>query len=121
MLLSNTDVKLNTSDVSNYEVLLVTGIANPTPMLTYLSELNCNYTHVNFSDHHQFSEKEIIDLQQQFLSMKSENKMILTTEKDFVRLSDKLSTAYYLAIETSFVNGQQEFDELIVNYVNSAL
>jgi tetraacyldisaccharide 4'-kinase len=120
-IFSNTDVKLNTSDVSNYEVLLVTGIANPAPMLAYLSKLNCNYIHVSFSDHHQFSEKEIIGLQQQFFSMKSENKIILTTEKDFVRLSDKIDNLFYLAIETSFVNRQEEFNNLIVNYVNSAL
>ena len=120
-LLSNTEVKLNTSDVFNYEVLLVTGIANPAPMLAYLSELNCNYTHVKFSDHHQFSEKEIVGLQQQFLSLNSDKKIILTTEKDFVRLSDKIDNLFYLAIETNFINRQEEFDNLIVNYVSSAL
>ena len=121
VLLNKKNEEIKTSDLSDYEVLLVTGIANPTPMLTYLSELNCRYTHVNFSDHHQFTEKEMNDLQSQFDSIKSSNKIIVTTEKDFVRLSDKLSAAYYLAIETSFVNRQQEFDELIVNYVNSTL
>lgn len=121
VLFSNTGLKLNTCEVSNYEVLLVTGIANPSPMLAYLSELKCNCTHVRFSDHHQFSEKEIIGLKQQFLGLKSERKIMLTTEKDFVRLSDKIDNLFYLAIETNFVNRQKEFDDLIVNYVNSTL
>jgi len=120
LLNANTE-GIKTSEVINYEVLLVTGIANPTTMLDYLTELNCTYTHVNFSDHHQFTEKEISGLQQQFSALKTKNKIILTTEKDFVRLSDKLDNVYYLAIETSFVNRQQEFDDLITNYVESTL
>ena len=121
VLLNAKNEEIITSEIGNYEVLLVTGIANPTPMLAYLTGLNCAYTHVNFPDHHQFTAKEINGLQNKFDALKSTTKIILTTEKDFVRLSDTLNDVYYLAIETSFVNGQQEFDSLIVNYVNSAL
>jgi len=121
VLLNNKHQEIKTLELSNYEVLLVTGIANPAPMLAYLTGLNCTYTHVNFSDHHQFTKKEIAGLQQQFDALKNKNKMILTTEKDFVRLSDTLTNVYYLAIETSFIEGQQEFDKMIVDYVNSDL
>ena len=121
VLLSNTEAKLNTFEVSNYEVLLVTGIANPASMLAYLSDLKCNFTHVNFPDHHQFSEKEIKELEQQFKGLKSKNKIMLTTEKDFVRLSDKIGGLYYLAIATSFLNDQQVFDDLVTDYVTSVL
>jgi tetraacyldisaccharide 4'-kinase len=119
VLLNKNKEQIQTSSLSNYDVLLVTGIANPTPMLEYLSGINCKYTHVNFSDHHQFTEKEINGLQQQFETLQSNHKIIVTTEKDFVRLSDKLDEVYYLAIETSFVNRKQEFDDLITNYVAS--
>ena len=121
VLLNVNAEEIKTSEIKNYEVLLVTGIANPTPLLDYLTTLSCTYTHIKFSDHHQFTENEIKDLQQQFSTLKSDNKIILTTEKDFVRLSDTLDNVYYLAIETSFINRQQEFDDLITNYVQSAL
>ena len=121
ILLNANMEEIKTSEIKDYEVLLVTGIANPTPMLDYLTALSCTYTHVKFSDHHQFTEKEIKGLQQQFSTLKAEKKVILTTEKDFVRLSDKLDNVYYLAIETSFINRQEEFDGLITNYVKSLL
>ncbi len=121
VLLNAKNVEIMTSEVGNYEVLLVTGIANPTPMLAYLAALNCAYTHVDFPDHHQFTEKEINGLQNKFDALKSATKIILTTEKDFVRLSDTLNNVYYLAIETNFIKGQEEFDSLIEDYVNSAL
>ncbi|MBL4643923.1 MAG: tetraacyldisaccharide 4'-kinase [Flavobacteriaceae bacterium] len=121
VLLNTKKEEIRTSEIGDYEVLLVTGIANPTPMLEYLTGLNCRYTHVNFPDHHQFTEKEINALQHQFDALKSSTKIIVTTEKDFVRLSDIVPNVYYLAIETSFINGQKEFDSLIVNYVSSAL
>ncbi len=112
---------IKVQELSDYEVLLVTGIANPTPMLTFLSTLNCNFKHVKFADHHQFSSKEIKELTHQFASLKATQKIILTTEKDFVRLSDHIENVYYLAIETSFVAKQQEFDSLINNYVSNSL
>lgn len=121
VLLNAKKEEIRTSEMGNYEVLLVTGIANPAPMLSYLTGLNCVYTQVNFPDHHQFTDKEINGLQNQFDRLKSPTKIILTTEKDFVRLSDTLTNVYYLAIETSFINSQEEFDSLIVDYVNSAL
>ena len=121
VLLNKKNEEISIDTVSNFKVLLVTGIANPAPMLEYLSSLNCDYKHVNFSDHHQFTDKEITDLKLQFDFIKNENKIMLTTEKDFVRLSDKLENVYYLSIETSFINKQQQFDDLITNYVNSNL
>jgi len=120
-LLNSKKDEIRTSEIKGYEVLLVTGIANPTPLLTYLTGLNCVYNHMNFPDHHQFTEKEINGIQNQYDALKSTTKIILTTEKDFVRLSGTLTNVYYLAIETSFINGQKEFDSLIVNYVNSLL
>ena len=113
--------RISTSELCAYEVLLVTGIANPMPMLAHLSGLGCKYTHVSFSDHHQFSDKELHDLQQQFEAIKSKRKIIITTEKDYVRLDNQLTNMYYLAIETNFINRQNEFDNLILAYVDSEL
>jgi tetraacyldisaccharide 4'-kinase len=121
ILKSNAGRDINTSDLNAYEVLLVTGIANPKPLLEHLSSLNCKFKHVSFSDHHHFTSAEIFDLKQQFELMKSKNKIMLTTEKDFVRLSNSIEELHYLEIETKFINQQNEFDRLITNYVKSTL
>lgn len=121
VLLNKNNEEVSTKALSGYEMLLVTGIANPSSLLTYLSDLGCVYTHLNFPDHHQFSEKEIVDLKERFKAIKCSSKLILTTEKDFVRLSDSLDNLYYLGIETSIVKGQKEFDGLLTDYVAANL
>ncbi|NVK52566.1 MAG: tetraacyldisaccharide 4'-kinase [Flavobacteriaceae bacterium] len=121
VLLSNGEQQIVASELNKYEILLVTGIANPSPLLQYLDGLNCKYTHQSYPDHHQFTTTDIVQLNKQFLGLKSENKVMVTTEKDFVRLSEKIDTLFYLPIDTAFVNCKGEFDLLITNYVNSAL
>lgn len=121
VLFSNNDTEIITSTLSTYEVLLVTGIANPKSLEIHLTELNCTFKHVKFSDHHQFSEKEIVNLKEQFAALKPENKIVLTTEKDFVRLSNRIENLYYLPIETTFLEHQSKFDAQITNYVKASL
>jgi tetraacyldisaccharide 4'-kinase len=121
VLFSNTNTEIKTLDLSKYEVLLVTGIANTKSLEAHLSELNCSFKHAKFSDHHPFTEKEISNLKEQFTAINAENKMVLTTEKDFVRLSNRIDNLYYLPIETTFLENQSKFDALITNYVQGSL
>jgi len=121
VLLSNTTSKIKTSDLNKYKVLLVTGIANPKPLENHLTSLSCPFKHLKFSDHHQFSYKEITNIKEQFNAIKSKDKIVLTTEKDFVRLSDGIENLYYLPIESSFLEHQEKFDALIQNYVQESL
>lgn len=83
--------------------LLVTGIANPKPLVQYLKDKKLEFTHRSFADHHHFSSAEIGEL--------DAHKIILTTEKDFMRLQPfiKKSELYYLPIEVSFLKGADEF------------
>jgi len=78
---------------------LVTGIANPTPLVDFLEKQGASFEHLAYSDHHHFSNREL-----EFLRQKER---ILTTEKDYVRLEGTLSTLYYLPIETQFLNDQR--------------
>lgn len=121
VLKSNTESQLAISELSDYKVLLITGIANPKPLLKHLDSLHCNYTHINFPDHHQFTTSDIERINKQYAGIVSEKKIILTTEKDFVRLSNQIDVLYYLAIETTFIKNNKEFDTLIQDYVKSAL
>lgn len=121
-VVNGNDEKILVKELSKYNILLVTGIANPTPLLAFLSEEQCNYNHLQFSDHHQFNDKEISTIKKQFELLESEQKIILTTEKDFTRLSSsRLIPLYYLEIETSFVDKQDEFDSIITTYVDGSL
>lgn len=103
------------SEVKHLEYLedknfaLVTGIANPKPMVEYLNSLKLKFEHFSFPDHHNFSESEIQKLDTQ--------KIILTTEKDFMRLKGKIQNAelYYLPISISLLNKEEGFIERILN------
>lgn len=71
---------------SDMEVLLVSGIANPLPLKNYLHEQSRTYYEMLFSDHHIFSIDDWKEILQRFESINTDNKIILTTEKDAVRL-----------------------------------
>jgi tetraacyldisaccharide 4'-kinase len=107
-----------TSELINFEVLLITGIANPKPLTNYLKSLNVNFQHLEYADHHHFSDEEINEIRQKFHKMSS-SKIILTTEKDYVRLMYKIDELYYLPIETSFLNKENSaFNTVIKNHLN---
>ncbi|MFT5942021.1 MAG: tetraacyldisaccharide 4'-kinase [Sediminicola sp.] len=92
---------LNLGALRNKKVLLVTGIANPEPLVTYLKEASVSLEHLEFGDHHFFTEKEIRSF--------SSKELILTTEKDFVRLQGKVANLYYIRIKHRFIgDGRQQ-------------
>jgi tetraacyldisaccharide 4'-kinase len=68
------------------EVLLVTGIANSKPLQKYILEQCYTYEKISFSDHHIFSIDDLREVKRKFAKMDSQEKIILTTEKDAVRL-----------------------------------
>ena len=68
------------------EVLLVTGIANPKPLKKHLEQNYKSYEELAFSDHHIFSIDDLKKIEKHFNAMAAEKKIILTTEKDAVRL-----------------------------------
>ena len=68
-------------------VLLVTGIGNPEPLLDHL-KTKYSLTHIKFPDHYDYSAGDIDSIHQKFNTFASRDKIILTTEKDFMRLQD---------------------------------
>ena len=68
------------------EVVLLTAIAHPEPMAEFLSEKFKIIHHYRFPDHHYFSEKKIAEIQKTFFSEKNQNRILVTTEKDSMRL-----------------------------------
>lgn len=97
------------SDWEDENFILVTGIANAAPLVEFLGKKGLSFEHYNYPDHHDFSEGEL-----KILRKKGK---ILTTEKDFMRLKDKLDGIFFIGIQPVFLFGQQEeFDRLICEY-----
>ena len=112
----NTKDSLLLTDIENSEVLLVTGIAKPKPLVSFLDNRGFSVTHLEYGDHHNFTEAEIVDIKTKFDAIESENKLLLTTEKDFMRLKNRLDI-YYVEIEVAFLRDGKMFDEKIKSYV----
>jgi tetraacyldisaccharide 4'-kinase len=106
----------------SHEVLLVCGIANPEPLTDYIHEESKTYDALFYSDHHIFSIDDISDIKDRFDQITVNKKIIITTEKDAVRLvkfHDQLSSLpfYILPISLKFLFGQQAaFEALIEQY-----
>jgi tetraacyldisaccharide 4'-kinase len=79
------------SGVLNKKIVLITGIANPTPLLHYLQTTKHEIVkHFNFADHHEFSNSELITISN---AAQHHNATILTTEKDWMRLKNHWENA----------------------------
>jgi len=92
---------------------LVTGIANNKPLLNHLRGKRLNFDHLNFKDHHNFTKKDV-----ELISRKS---IIITTEKDYVRLyqrEDLKDKLFYLPIEIS-IDNSEDFNSLVKTFVKS--
>ncbi|MEW7292509.1 tetraacyldisaccharide 4'-kinase [Aquimarina sp. 2304DJ70-9] len=90
---------------------LVTGIANPTPLLEYYTSLGLKFNHISFPDHHNFTDKELKEL--------AHHETIVTTEKDYVRLVPNLSgnSLWYQPIKMKFVKDGHSFDDLVCGFI----
>ena len=95
---------------------MVTGIADSSQMIAFLETKFNSFTHLKFPDHHHFSNDDI-----QKILKASKNKIIVTTEKDYGRLSplindDKL---FYIKISLDFIFDEEkrQFDEIILDAI----
>lgn len=105
-------------DLKKYKVLLVTGIANPKPLVEFIKTNEIDFIHMKYPDHHNFSSKDLKKISDTFEDIDEEKKIILTTEKDYVRnFSENDKNIYYLPIQTEFLNNGNDFNKIIVNYV----
>ncbi len=104
----------NVSDIKKVDKLLLAGIAKPNPFFAYLQ--GQNDVQLQYSDHHHYSENDIKNIKE-----KATNKLIITTEKDYVRLKHwQLNSLFYLPIKSSFLSEGDNFDKTILNYVGKS-
>jgi len=112
---------IKVDELYNYKVLLVTGIAKTKHLCEFLDVKKIDFQHLKFSDHHHFTDNDLAKIQNTFNQIKSAKKLILTTEKDYVRAFDSTyKNIYFLPIETTFLEHQNDFNTLIKNYVEQS-
>jgi len=116
--ISSSKSSISIDELKEYKILLITGIANPNPLLGFLNDKKIDFKHLKFADHHNFSSTETENIQQEFNAITATKKIILTTEKDFVRLEKNIKNLFYIPIETSFLGKQKhDFNELIMSHI----
>ena len=100
------------SEIKNSHKLLLAGIAKPEPFFDYLK--NKNDVVLTYPDHHHFTEKDLTEIKNI-----AKGKIIITTEKDFVRLKGSLpaSQLFFLPIKSNFLSNSGSFDESILDFV----
>jgi tetraacyldisaccharide 4'-kinase len=117
---------LDECKINGFSVLLLTGIGNPAPLKTYISDFFAEVVELRYPDHYRYGEKDILKIKSMYEKMNSANKIIITTEKDAVRLRDvknveeKMLPLFYIPIEIAFLdNSAEEFDRKIKAYVHT--
>lgn len=98
--LKGMDRAMSLEDLRKKNVTLVTGIADPQPLISFLKSEGVTFEHLRFRDHHFFTDKEI--------AIFNTKELVLTTEKDFVRLKGRVKQLCYLAVAHRFLNDGKE-------------
>jgi tetraacyldisaccharide 4'-kinase len=114
------------NEIKNTDLLLFSGIAKAKSFEDYLETISKSVIDAwRFGDHHDFTQEEMIKLLEVFDNNKSTNKIIISTEKDSMRLmTDEFKALlqsypiYYLPLEIAFFeNDKTFFNNQIINYV----
>jgi len=116
--LTNNNKTITLEALKEKTFTLVTGIENSKPLVDYFNALHLKFHHLRFDDHHEFTATEI--------KLLKEKDLIITTEKDFVRLESNfegLNTLFYLPIKIEINNAKEfniEIEEFIASYSTDA-
>jgi tetraacyldisaccharide 4'-kinase len=119
---------LSIENASVKSVFLLTGIVNTAPIEDYL-RTRCNeLILVSYPDHHEYTMDELEDLKQRFIDLHTKAKVIITTEKDAMRLADNEVSWLFKDIPFYYLPGAIEFhkedknafNSMIIDYVKKA-
>lgn len=114
------------NDLFRYRLIVFTGIANPNPMITYLKEYSAYVSHLPFNDHHEYTVSDIENILKYYNGIEGGNKLIVTTEKDLMRLKHpdlwrivERMNIFVLPMEITFKDKAEEFNQIILKYVRT--
>lgn len=111
MVYNETD-SLEVSEIKKQSKVLLAGIAKPKPFVDFLKADNDLV--ITYPDHHHFTETDV-----RVIKAQAGSKIIVTTEKDFVRLEAEIlrKQLYYLPIKSRLISNATAFDQIILDYV----
>ncbi len=106
-------------------ILLFTGIANDYPLREHLERMCSELAVMKFADHHQYTVKDIEAIIRKFNDLPTQKKLMVTTEKDVMRLKTPELSAYLknlplfcVPMEIDFHGTDKEnFDKEVIRYV----
>ncbi len=108
----------------NDTILVITGIANPVPMVKYLKQYKSRVKVIHFSDHHNYSREDFSFIVKTFNGLPGDRKFIVTTEKDAVRIINNpyfphvlRKHIFYLPIEVEFLPGDDDFIDVLTTKI----
>ena len=105
----------NFQSINKQKVFAFTGIGRPEKFLNTLIEMNCDITGKQyFSDHHQFTETEI----SQLLNLaKTKDSTLITTTKDYVRLTPSQKKDIMVLPITLEWNNKNALNNILKNFI----
>jgi tetraacyldisaccharide 4'-kinase len=104
-------------------VVLVTGIADPTLLAERIAAAAGSVTHIQFSDHHNFNRGDISRITSALQAIRQPDKIVVTTEKDSVRLKEFTIIAdpvrehiYFLPVKVRLIEDEEKFIKRVTEY-----
>ncbi len=120
----NSDKKLHLTELSEYEILLITGIASNKNLLSFLSTHSRKTIALAFKDHHNYCVKDFKNITTVFNNLASEKKIIVITEKDAVKFnSSELKPlilnlpVYSIPVTVTINENEIKFLDIVKSYV----
>ncbi len=115
------------TDIKGLTILLLTGIVSNQPIVQYLQSQYASVEPISFPDHHQFTANNYSEIEQKFIHLQPDKKIILVTEKDAARIFSSpvfpeslKKHIYYLPIRIQFLqNKQSQFSQNVLHYVET--
>jgi tetraacyldisaccharide 4'-kinase len=121
------EISIEKIKITNSVVLLLTGIANPEPLKKHIKIFSNKIEELVYPDHYAYNASDLHELIVRFSSISQKEKIIVTTEKDAMRLQqfndldEEIKAAmYYVPVRIEFLeNESKEFNHIITNYVRN--
>lgn len=113
---AKTGEQIAESRLKGQELLLLTGIERPEPLVAHLEQLGGRVLHIRHSDHHAYTRADLQEIEKQ-----ARRRILITTAKDLARLTAAphvpeqiMNHLYVIEIEVEFLDdGAQRLDERI--------
>lgn len=112
-------------EIGESPIIVFSGIAQNVQFQDKLKEQHKVLSIHSFPDHYWYEEEDIKNLIKEFEKYKSKNPVIVTTEKDFMRLQSPILKELiedlplcYIPIEVKFIEGEKELLNMLKSTVN---